>query len=106
MQAFIAYLRRDLWSPYVAGALLGLVAVASLWAADRMPGASGSFQNLAAYVGQEITGTEKVVSEGSAPIVAPREGLEEQFIYFAYTMPKGITWQVWMMIGVFLTAAH
>jgi hypothetical protein len=109
MRAFIAYLRRDLWSPYVAGALLGLVAILTLWSTTklddmpaRLPGASGSFQNLAAYLGQELTSTQKVLVEGGAPITVPREGLEEQFIYFAFTMPKGITWQVWMIVGIFL----
>jgi len=109
MRTVIAYLRRDLWSPYVAGALLGLVAVATLWTttqikemSPRMPGASGGFQNLAAYVGQEVTGTEKVLAAGSAPVAVPRKGLDEPFVYFAYTMPKGITWQVWMLLGIFL----
>jgi uncharacterized membrane protein YedE/YeeE len=102
MRALLAYLRRDLWSPYVAGGMLGLVAVFSLWTADRMPGASGSFQNIAAYAGQEITSTEKVITPNSPAITVPREGLEEQFVYFAYTMPKGITWQVWLVIGIFL----
>lgn len=111
MRAVIAYLRRDLWSPYVAGALLGLVAILTLWSTTRldnmparMPGASGSFQNLAAYLGQELTGTQKAVAEGGAPITVPRKGLEEPFIYFAFTMPKGITWQVWMIVGIFLGA--
>ncbi len=109
MRAVIAYLRRDLWSPYVAGALLGLVAILTLWSTTklddmpaRMPGASGSFQNLAAYLGQELTSTQKVLVEGGAPITVPRQGLEEQFVYFAFTMPKGITWQVWMIVGIFL----
>ncbi len=110
MSRFIAFLRQDLWSPYVAGALLGLVAVVSLWTTTkldgpaRMPGASGSFQNIAAYVGQEITSEELTVVEGQEPITVGREGLEDQYVYFATIMPKGITWQVWLLIGVFLGA--
>lgn len=102
MGNLIAYLRKDLWSPYVAGALLGLVAVASLWIFNRMPGASGSFQNLAAYVGQEVTSEQVTVAEGQDPITVGKEGLEEQYQYFAFTMPKGITWQVWLIMGIFL----
>jgi len=45
----------------MAGALLGLVAIASLWATGKMPGASGGYQHLAAYVGQEVTSTEQYV---------------------------------------------
>jgi hypothetical protein len=104
MNKVIAYLRKDLWSPYTAGALLGLVAVMSLWTTTRVPGASGSFQNLAAYVGQAVTSEKITVVEGQDPITVGREGLEEQYQYFAFIMPKGITWQVWLLIGIFLGA--
>lgn len=104
MSRVIAYLRRDLWSPYAAGALLGVVVIASLWATGKVPGASGGYQHLAAYAGQELTGTEQVVAEGVAPITVAREGREGQFMFFAFTSPKGVTWQVWLLAGIFLGA--
>lgn len=183
MHSIIAYLRRDLWSPYLAGALLGLVAVASMVFADHTVGASGAFQNIAAYLGVELTSTETTL-EGPAPAAEPaadagansdaafwgdapassaaapgsttddsafwgepaadaasepaaddsafwgadpaasaaadtapiaaapaaetvtvaRDGLERQFSFFAYTMPKGISWMVWLLVGIFFGA--
>lgn len=104
------YLRRDLWSPYLAGALLGIVSILSLWVTNHyteqkhMPGASGGFQNLASYVGQELTSEEKTLIEGQKPITVAKKGMKDEFMYFGLTVPKGVTWQVWLLIGLFFGA--
>ena len=169
MRKIFHALRQDLWSPYTAGALLGIVAVLSMWVAGHPVGASGAFQSIAAYVGLELTSTEvlpeapapaevaapteseqadeafwgaeetdaaesadedvwgaeaatteqpadedvwgaeaETTAEPSAepaepqPITVAKEGLEKQFTFFAYISPKGISWMVWMLLGVFL----
>ncbi len=170
MRKIFHALREDLWSPYTAGVLLGVVAVLSMWVAGHPIGASGAFQNIAAYVGLELTSTEMVpeaaapaevaapveeeqadeafwggenaapqtnadedvwgaasaadeatdedvwgaeatsaapeaepsAQEAPQPVTVAKEGLEKQFTFFAYISPKGISWMVWMLLGVFL----
>lgn len=86
MARLIEQLRKPRWSPYSAGVLLGLVYIFGLLFADQLLGASGSFENLAGMIaGWFSTG----VSES---------------IYFKYVMPAGISWQVVLMLGVFLGA--
>lgn len=156
MRKIFHALREDLWSPYTAGALLGIVAVLSMWVAGHPVGASGAFQNIAAYVGLELTSTEMVpeaaapaevaapaedaqadeafwggeetttteetsdedvwgaeaetaapeaepaAQEAPQPVTVAKKGKEGQFTFFAYTSPKGISWMVWMLLGVFL----
>lgn len=125
MRRLGAAIRRDLWTPYTAGILLGLVAVLTMWGANHTVGASGAFQSMAAYVGLELTGTDADTVTPSADIPAetapsedapaavaaatesapvPRDGLEKQYTFFAFTSPKGITWMVWLMGGIFLGA--
>jgi hypothetical protein len=79
----VAYLRQPEWSPYVAGAMLGVIVALSLLVAGQMPGSSGAFENLIAYIGQKVG---------------------PQNIYFRFVMPPGITWQVWLLLGVGLGA--
>jgi hypothetical protein len=82
MKKIINYIRKDLWSPYVAGILLGLVGVAAVWASDSLLGASGAFENLAGLIGQAL-----------APQAFDN-------MYFNFIMPAGITWGVVLFIGV------
>jgi hypothetical protein len=72
--------KKELWSPYVAGILLGLVGILTVVLAHALLGASGGFENLAAYIG-------KAINPGS--------------VYFNYTMPAGITYPVVLLIGIF-----
>jgi hypothetical protein len=72
--------KKELWSPYVAGALLGLVGILTVVLAHALLGASGGFENLAAYIG-------KAINPGN--------------VYFNYTMPAGITYSVVLLIGIF-----
>ncbi len=76
-------LRQEEWSPYVAGAGLGLVAVLALALTGQLPGSSGAFQNLASFLAQPL--------------------FPENF-FFKFLMPAEITWQVWLLVGVFLGA--
>ena len=79
---FINYLRKSEWSPYVAGALLGLLAVLSLLFTDRLLSGSGAFENLAGSV-------MKAVSPAAADNV-----------YWKFVMPPGMSWSVVVMLGV------
>lgn len=78
-----AQVRKPLWSPYVAGAMLGVTVAVSLLVAGQLPGSSGAFQNLTAGIGQR---------------------LDADNVFFRFVMPPGMTWQVWLLIGVLLGA--
>jgi hypothetical protein len=82
----IEQLKKPRWSPYSAGVVLGLVYVLGLLFADQLLGASGSFENLAGLIAGAFS--SKVAES----------------MYFKYIMPAAITWQVILMIGVFLGA--
>ena len=75
--------QKELWSPYVAGILLGVVAVLAVWLADSLLGASGAFENLAGILGKAV---------------APQAF---DSMYFNYIMPASITWGVILLVGVF-----
>lgn len=83
MKKIIHYIREDLWSPYMAGIFLGLVAIAVVWASNNLLGASGAFENLAGLIGQAL-----------APARFDN-------LYFNFIMPPGITYGVMMVIGLF-----
>jgi len=76
-------LSKELWSPYAAGVLLGIVGILSVVLADNLLGASGAFENLAGLVGQAV-----------APDLFDN-------LYFNFVMPPGITWGVLLLIGIF-----
>jgi uncharacterized protein len=71
---------KELWSPYAAGVLLGIVGIFTVVLAHALLGASGGFENVAAYIG-------KAINPGNA--------------YFNYIMPAGITYPVILLIGIF-----
>ena len=72
------------WSPYLAGALSGLILVLSVWVADKYFGASTSFVRSAGMI-------ERVFSAGR---VAKTE-------YFNKEIPK-IDWQWLFVVGIFV----
>ena len=80
----LSLLRQKTWSPYLAGALLGLVYIVSISIAGIVPGASGAFENVAGLI---------------ATVVAPALAANT---YFKFVMPPGITWEVVMLVGVFV----
>jgi len=78
----IRELRKSEWSPYVAGALLGLLATLSLLLTDRLLGASGAFENVAGSVVKAIS---------------PAAGAN---VYWKFVQPPGISWGVVALLGV------
>ena len=83
MKFILNYIRKDEWSPYVAGVLLGLVGIAAVWASDSLLGASGAFENIAGMIGKWI-----------APAAFDN-------MYFSFIMPPGITYGVMLVVGIF-----
>ncbi|MDO9301492.1 MAG: YeeE/YedE thiosulfate transporter family protein [Anaerolineales bacterium] len=83
MKFIMNYIRKDLWSPYVAGALLGLVGIGAVWLSDSLLGASGAFENIAGLIGQAV-----------APAAFDN-------MYFNFIMPPGITYGVMLVVGLF-----
>ena len=83
MKFILNYIRKETWSPYVAGILLGVVGVLSVWLSNSLLGASGAFENLAGMIGQAV-----------APALFDN-------LYFNFIMPPGITQGVILLIGIF-----
>jgi uncharacterized protein len=71
---------KELWSPYVAGALLGIVGILTVVFGHALLGASGGYENLAAYIG-------KIIDPSST--------------FFNYIMPAKITYPVLLLVGIF-----
>ena len=83
MNWLIKQIRKEEWSPYAAGILLGIVGILAVLLANALLGASGAFENLAGMIGKAI---------------APKAF---DNIYFNFIMPPGITWGVILLVGVF-----
>jgi|SRR5271157_4636101 len=80
MTWLVKQIRKEEWSPYAAGALLGIVGILTVVLAHALLGASGGFENVAAYIG-------KLINPGNT--------------YFNYVMPAAITYPVVLLVGVF-----
>jgi uncharacterized protein len=83
MKFILNYLHKEVWSPYVAGVLLGLVGIAAVWISNSLLGASGAFENLAGMIGKAV-----------APALFDN-------MYFNFIMPPGITTSVILIVGIF-----
>lgn len=83
MKHILNYIHKETWSPYVAGALLGLVGIAAVWASNSLLGASGAFENIVGLIGKAV---------------APARFNN---LYFNFIMKPGITYGVVMLIGLF-----
>ncbi len=94
MQQIIASIKREEWSPYLAGILLGLVAISIAVAATafRDPaialGASGAFESILG---------------GLAQWVWP-DWVAKNLYFKAVRLP-GLTWEVVMLFGLFIGGA-
>ncbi len=82
----IELLRRKSWSPYAAGAGLGLVSTLALWLSNQLLGASGAFE----------TAASSLLKTAGSPLAKTP--------YFAFVMPPGLTWQIILLGGVALGA--
>lgn len=78
----LSLLKQKQWSPYLAGALVGIVYIFSIAVAGIVPGASGAFENVGGLI---------------ATVVAPALASNT---YFKFVMPPGISWEVIMLAGV------
>lgn len=83
MKFILNYIRKEIWSPYIAGILLGIVGILAVWLTNSLLGASGAFENLAGLIGKAIN--PKWFDN----------------MYFNFIMPPGITNSVILLIGVF-----
>jgi hypothetical protein len=83
MNGILSYIRRETWSPYVAGALMGIVGILAVWLGNSLLGASGGFENLAGTAGRAI-----------APALFDN-------MYFNFIMPPEITFGVVLLVGLF-----
>lgn len=72
------------WSPYLAGALAGIVMILSVWIAGKYFGASTTFVRSAGMI-EKIFNTERV----------------EKMDYFIQKVPK-IEWQWMFVFGIFM----
>jgi hypothetical protein len=77
---------KEMWSPYVAGIMLGIVGILTVVLTDKilhapkLLGASGGFENIAGYIG-------KLINPNNT--------------YFNYVMQPGITFAVILLVGIF-----
>lgn len=83
LAAIRALAQRPAWSPYLAGALLGIVVAISLAVFGRRLSGAGGYQSLAGYPGRAI---------------AP------DAMYWQAIVRPGIGWDVWVLIGTFAGA--
>ncbi len=76
-------LRATTWSPYAAGALLGVTATVSMAGFGKRLSGAGAYQHGSGYVGR---------------VLAPHS------VYWKYVMPTGLTWEIWLALGTLLGA--
>jgi hypothetical protein len=72
------FFSRKEWSPYLAGAGLGVVTTFSMAVCSKRLSGAGAYQHLSGYVGR---------------LVAPES------VYWKYVVPTGVTWEVYMALG-------
>jgi hypothetical protein len=83
MQWFWKMLKKESWSPYLAGVLLGLTGMLSVIAFNRLLSASGPVAVLTS-----------TLFNATLPAVA------KKFMYFQFIMPPGIGWEVILLFGI------
>ena len=74
------------WSPYLVGALIGVLSMLTFYFSDKPLGASTAYARLAGMVGK---------------VVAPRHA--EELKYYRDTKPK-VDWEVMLLLGVIVGA--
>ena len=94
MKGVIAYIKKDEWSPYIAGILLGLVGILVAVTATAFSdpaialGASGAFESIFGRL---------------TLFVAPDWVAKN--VYFRAVRLPGLTWEVVMLLGIFVGGA-
>jgi len=83
VKTILNYIHKEVWSPYIAGILLGLVGIAAVWISNSLLGASGAFEYVAGLIG-------KAVAPGAF-----------DNLYFNFIMPPGINTSVILVVGIF-----
>jgi len=78
---------QEMWSPYLAGALLGVVGLLAVGLSNHLLGASGGFENVAGILGKTV-----------APAAFGN-------MYFNFVMPAAITWNVILLVGILFGGA-
>ncbi len=88
MKRIKEFISQDMWSPYIAGILLGIVGLLTVLLANTLLGASGAFESIAGLIGKKIVpsvfsniywGTE---GGRAMPVIRPE-----------------ITWSVILLVG-------
>jgi hypothetical protein len=87
MNRIRALFAQELWSPYLAGGLLGVVGLLAVGLSNHLLGASGGFENVAGILGQAV-----------APAVFGN-------MYFNFVMPAEISWNVILLVGMLFGGA-
>jgi len=82
MNSLQKQLSKELWSPYAAGVMLGLVGITTVVFANTLLGASGGFENIAGMIGKAI-----------APATFNNT-------YFNFVMPAQVTYAVLLLVGI------
>ncbi len=77
-------LHKELWSPYAAGILLGIVGILAVWLSDSLLGASGAFETLAGMLGKDVD--PKAFDN----------------LYFNFIMPAKLSWGLVLFVGIIL----
>jgi hypothetical protein len=80
----VAQLRKEHWSPYAAGVLLGITCILSVVLAQRTLGASSAVSTLAS----------SLVNQAAPGSIGDN-------MYFKFLMPPGFNWEVALLIGIF-----
>ncbi len=83
MNWIVKQLKKEEWSPYAAGVLLGIVGVLAVWLSHSLLGASGAFENIAGMIGKTV---------------APKAFDDT---YFDFVMPPGFNWSLILLVGIF-----
>lgn len=89
MNWIIKQLRKELWSPEAAGVGLGLVYILGVWLLHHTPGTTGTIFKISSILGKPLTADDPM----------------NTFFSIEYTpITDGMTWQAWLLIGLFLGA--
>ena len=84
LSALWAYVRKENWSPYAAGVLLGVVCILSVLLAGHLLGASSGVATLTSTL---LNAADPQAAQAS--------------MYFKFIMPPGLSYEVLLLIGIF-----